>query len=98
MTGGGLVGLTLLSMGWLFFLGGTAFNYQALSRAPKGKRALRRGLGPLPGVVGSVTAFFSVPAVAKLGVVLAWPWLWILLPLVIDPMCLVGLVRLLRRQ
>jgi hypothetical protein len=34
----------------------------------------------LTGVVGSVTAFFSVPYLDP-----PWPWLWILLPLAIDP-------------
>jgi hypothetical protein len=98
MTGGGLVGLVLLSMGWLFFLGGVAFNYQALRRARKAKGGRPAGLGPLPGIVGSVTLFFSVPALARAGVPLAWPWLWILLPLVIDPLCALGLVLHLRRK
>lgn len=79
MTGAALLGLVLLSMGWLFFLGGLAANYQALRRHAK------PGLGPLPGIVGSVTVFFSLPALAKHGIELPWPWLWILLPLAIDP-------------
>ena len=91
MTGGALLGLILVSMGWLFFIGGVALNYQAL-------RTKRRGLGPLPGVVGSVTAFFSVPALAGQGIELPWPWLWILAPLAIDPLCVGGLVLLLRRK
>jgi hypothetical protein len=91
MTGGALVGLILLSMGWLYFLGGVAINYQALRR-------LRTGLGPLPGVVGSVTAFFSVPALEKLGMPIPWPWFWILLPLVVDPLCALGVVRALWRK
>jgi hypothetical protein len=48
-------------------------------------------------VVGSVTVFFSVPALARLGVDLPWPWVWILAPLVLDPLCIGGLVLLLRR-
>ena len=95
MTGGALLGLTLVSMGWLFFLGGLAVNYRALFQT---KTAPTGGLGPLPGVVGSLTVFFSVPALAKYGVELPWPWLWILLPLAIDPYCLAGLVRRLRRK
>jgi hypothetical protein len=87
MTGGALLGLVLLSMGWLFFLAGLAANYQAL-------RAARRGLGPLPGLVGSLTVFFSLPALARYGVEVPWPWLWILLPLALDP----WLVLLLRRS
>jgi hypothetical protein len=79
MTGAALLGLVLLSMGWLFFLGGLAANYRALRRHAK------PGLGPLPGIVGSVTVFFSLPALAKHGIELPWPWLWILLPLAIDP-------------
>ena len=75
MTGGGLLELILLSMGWLFFLGGLAANYQA-------KSASR--LGFVPGVVGSITVFFSVPALAGYGIEVPWPWLWILLPLIID--------------
>lgn len=34
----------------------------------------------LTGVVGSVSAFFSMPYLD-----LPWPWLWILLPLALDP-------------
>jgi hypothetical protein len=88
MTGGALLGLILLSMGWLFFLGGLAANYQALRAGSK------RGLGPLPGLVGSLTVFFSLPALRHYGVDLAWPWLWILLPLALDP----WLVLLARRN
>jgi hypothetical protein len=87
MTGGSLLGLVLLSMGWLFFLGGLAANYQAL-------RAAKRGLGPLPGLVGSLSVFFSLPALRAHGVEVPLPWLWILLPFVLDP----WLVLLLRRS
>jgi len=34
----------------------------------------------LTGVAGSLAAFFSVPYLDP-----PWPWLWILLPLAIDP-------------
>jgi hypothetical protein len=95
MTGGALLGLTLVSMGWLFFLGGLAVNYRALFQT---KTAPTGGLGPLPGVVGSLTVFFSVPALAGQGIELPWPWLWILAPLAIDPLCVGGLVLLLRRK
>ena len=87
MTSGALLGLMLISMGWLFFLGGLAANYQAL-------RAAKRGLGPLPALVGSLTVFFSLPALGKYGVEVPWPWLWILLPFALDP----WLVLLLRRS
>jgi hypothetical protein len=92
MTGGALLGLVLVSMGWLFFIAGVVLNYQAL-RAKRG-----RGLGPLPGVVGSVTMFFSMPVLAGHGIVLPWPWIWILAPLAIDPLCVGGLVLLVRRK
>lgn len=38
----------------------------------------------LTGVVGSVAAFFSIPALAKYGIDIPWPWLWILLPLAVE--------------
>ena len=52
---------------------------------------LALGLRVLPGVIGSVTVFFALPMLARQGVELPWPWLWILLPLLIDP--LVGRAR-----
>ena len=94
MTGGYLVGLILLSMGWLFFLGGLALNIHVLRltlRAREGER-VPSGPGFLPGVVGSLTVFFSLPALAGMGIAMPWPWLWILLPLVLDPYCLGALV------
>ena len=69
MSGGALLGLILISMGWFAFIGGLAI-----------------GLRYLPGVIGSVTVFFTIPAAAKLGYELPWPWLWILAPLVIEPL------------
>ena len=100
MTGEAFFGLGLLSMGWLFFLAGLVANYRALIKAFKSPGGSPRssGLGPLPGVVGSLTVFWSVAALLKSGVPIAWPWLWILLPLVIDPYCAGGLVlRALRK-
>ena len=47
---------------------------------------LALGLRLLPGIVGSVAAFFTVPLLARHGVEVPWPWLWILLPLVVDPL------------
>jgi hypothetical protein len=47
---------------------------------------LALGLRLLPGIVGSVAAFFTVPLLARHGVEVPWPWLWILLPLLIDPL------------
>jgi predicted MFS family arabinose efflux permease len=74
MTGGGLLGLILLSMGWLFFIGGAALNELA-------RRKKQRALGFLPAVVGSVTVLFSIPVAVGYGIDVPWPWLWILLPL-----------------
>ena len=47
---------------------------------------LALGLRLLPGIVGSVAAFFTVPLLARHGVEVPWPWLWILLPLLVDPL------------
>jgi hypothetical protein len=44
------------------------------------------GVRFLPGVVGSIAAFFSIPAAARFGIAVPWPWLWILLPLALDPL------------
>jgi len=44
--------------------------------------------------VGSLTVFFSLPALRNYGVEAPWPWLWILLPLALDP----WLALLLRRS
>ena len=38
----------------------------------------------LPGIIGSVTVFFTVPLLGRHGVHVPWPWLWILLPLVLE--------------
>ena len=47
---------------------------------------LALGLRLLPGIVGSVTVFFTLPMLARHGVEAPWPWLWILLPLGLDPL------------
>lgn len=52
---------------------------------------LALGLRILPGIVGSLTVFFALPMLARHGVEVPWPWLWILLPLLVDP--LFGLLR-----
>ena len=87
MTGGSLVGLILLSMAWLFFAGGAVMNFSVLRTAMKAKQAKRAGIPLVPGVVGSLAAFFSIPALAAYGVEVPWPWLWILLPLFLDVYC-----------
>lgn len=99
MTGGALLGLILLSMGWLLFLGGLATNYSVLRRQLKAKEgeATPSGLGFIPGVAGSLAVFFTLPALAGLGLEVPWPWLWIALPLFLDPYCVPGLLLLLRK-
>ena len=67
MSGGGLLGLILLSMAWLFFFYGLSIKLRFL-----------------PGVAGSLAAFFSIPWLAQYGIEVPWPWLWILLPLAVD--------------
>ena len=47
-------------------------------------RKRQPGLGIVPGIVGSLSAFFSLPALGRFGVEVPWPWLWILLPLAVD--------------
>lgn len=90
MTGGSLVGLILLSMAWLFFAGGAVTNFSVLRAAMQAKEAERvpSGIPFIPGVVGSLAAFFTIPALAAYGVEVPWPWLWILLPLFLDVYCL----------
>ena len=63
MTGIDFLTLTVVSMGWLFFLAGLVMNYRLM----------------------------------KLGWEVPWPWFWILLPLVLDPGCVPGLLRRLRK-
>ncbi|HYL88045.1 MAG TPA: hypothetical protein VEU32_04685 [Burkholderiales bacterium] len=100
MTGGGLLELVLLSMGWLFFLAGLIAHYQILRQSLKAKPDERvpSNMGFVPAVVGSVTIFFTIPALARHEIDVPWPWLWIVLPLVIDPYCVGGLVVLALRK
>src|SRR4029078_5012054 len=60
MTGTDFVALVLVSMGWLFFLAGLAVNYSA-------RRRSRPGIPLLPGLIGSVTVFFSLPPLIQRG-------------------------------
>jgi len=100
MSGTGLIALILISMGWLFFLFGLVLHYQLLLRSLRAKPGERvpSSLGFVPSVVGSLTVFFTLPQLAKYGVELPWPWLWILLPLAVDPYCLPLFVLLLVRK
>jgi len=96
VTGGTLLGLTLFSMGWLFFLAGAAVNFAAWRRARRAPAGTRYGgVALLPGLIGSVTAFFSVGTLLKAGWHVPWPWLWILLPLFVDAGCIARLFRAL---
>ncbi|HSH06015.1 MAG TPA: hypothetical protein VLA41_00025 [Burkholderiales bacterium] len=87
MSGGYLLGLIGFSMASLFALAGLAINFQvwrAARRARPGER-VASGIPILPGVVGSLTLFFLIPQLkTRFGVELPWPFLWILLPLVLD--------------
>ena len=84
MTGGSLLGLILLSMAWCFYLFGLAFHVQIARKRLKGK-GMDKGMGFAPAVTGSLAVFFTIPALASRGVDVPWPWLWILLPLAVDP-------------
>lgn len=59
---------------------------------------LALGLRGLPGIVGSVTAFFTVPMLARHAVAVPWPWLWILLPLLVDPLVRFARTRMRRSK
>ncbi len=100
MTGWGLVGIILLSMAWLFFVYGLGLHYALLRRALQAKPGeyVPSSLGFVPGVVGSAAALFTIAALAQYGIEVPWPWLWIVLPLVIDPYCLPIVVLLLVRK
>ncbi len=96
VSGGTLLGFTLFSMGWLFFLAGAAVNFAAWRRARRAPAGTRYGgVALLPGLIGSVTAFFSVGTLLKAGWHVPWPWLWVLLPLFLDAGCVARLARTL---
>src|SRR5438128_1292887 len=57
MTGGALLGLIMLSMAWLYFLIGV----------------IRPGMGFVPGLVGSLAVFFTIPALARYDVEVPGP-------------------------
>ena len=101
MTGGSLVGLILLSMAWLFFLLGAVTNFSVLRAAARAQPGdpVPSGIPFIPGVAGSLAAFFTIPALAVYGIETPWPWFWILLPLFLDVYCLGWvLVFALRRK
>jgi len=87
MSGGYLLGLIGFSMASLFALAGLVINLQvwrAARRARAGER-VAAGIPILPGVVGSVTLFLLIPQLhTRFGLELPWPFLWILLPLILD--------------
>jgi hypothetical protein len=94
MSGGFRIGVMLLSMGWLFFAFGAAMNFYAWRQALVAREGERTpsGVPFLPGVAGSLSMFFTLPALARFGYELSWPWLWILAPLFLDVYCLGGFV------
>jgi len=95
MTGSSILGLVLLSMVWLFFIGGSVLNFQAWRtalRARRGSAAPAGGIPFLPGVVGSLASFFTVGWAIEQGYAVRWPWLWVALPLVLDVYCAGGLL------
>jgi hypothetical protein len=53
----------------------------------------RRAIPLLPGVVGSIAAFFTVAALQA-----PWPWLWIAMPLFLDVDCAPRLLLVLLRR
>ena len=85
MSGSALLGLIAVSMAWLFFVLGAVINLQALRRG-------RRAIPVLPGVAGSLAAFFTVAWLRA-----PWPWLWIVVPLLLDVGCVLRLVLVLVR-
>lgn len=72
----------------------TGGNYLELILLSMGGFAFLGGLAlrlrVVPGIVGSLTVFFTVPALARHGVEVPWPWLWILLPLALEARWLLG--------
>ncbi len=100
VTGSGFLGLVLLSMAWLFFLYGLVLHWLLLWRSLRARAGeyVPSSLGFVPGLAGSLAVLFTIPQVAKYGVTVPWPWLWIVLPLVVDPYCLPIAVSLLIRR
>ena len=92
MSGKFLLGLVVASMLWLFFVLGAAINFQvwrAWSKAKVGER-VPHGIPFLPGVLGAVAMFLTLPTVEQwLGWRPGW-WNFALLPLplVLDVYCL----------
>lgn len=87
MSAGYLFGLIVLSMAWLLsilLLGANFVAWRAAWRARPGVRT-PSGIPLLPGIVGSVTVFFTLPLLkAHADVDVPWPFVWILLPFFLD--------------
>lgn len=94
INGTALLALILLSMAWLFFVFGAVLNLRTWLAARRAKQGegVPAGVPFLPGVAGSLAAFFSVSALIKFGYDVPWPWLWVLLPLFLDAHGLGGIV------
>jgi hypothetical protein len=65
---------------------GCVINLQALRKG-------RKGIPVLPGLVGSAAAFFTVALIQP-----PWPWLWIVMPLLLDVHCVGALALVLVRR
>ncbi|HEY5637917.1 MAG TPA: hypothetical protein VIS77_13585 [Burkholderiales bacterium] len=89
MSGGYFFGLIGLSMAWLLsilLLGANFMAWRAAARARPGERT-PSGIPLLPGIVASVTVFFTLPLLkTHADLEVPWPFLWILLPLALDPL------------
>jgi len=77
---------------------GEEFNLLRRSLKAKEGEYVPSSLGFMPAVVGSAAVLFTLAELAKYGIEVPWPWLWILLPLAIDPYCLPIVVLLLIRK
>src|SRR5258708_37840177 len=91
MTGGGLLELILLSMAWLFFVGGIAANWHVLRRQLKRKSAdeqVPSGLGFVPGVAASLTGFLTIRPLPEDGPEEPFAWPRAGLTLGMEPHCL----------
>ena len=94
-----IAGLVLLGLAWLFFLYALVLHYALFWKAMKAgdSEYVPSSLGFIPGIVGALAVAFTLPQLAAHGIDAPWPWLWIALPLAIDPYCLPALILLLAK-
>jgi len=76
----------LIVLAWLFFILGSIANLQivwSLFKANKGQHT--SSMVPLvPGLVGSLAVYFTLPQLSRWGYEASSPLLWIFLPLILD--------------